>query len=89
MMPWAALRPWTSVMHSETTRVEARRSILRGYAATNEAEFFAVATEAFFERPVQLREKHAALYGLLEETYGQDPASARASMPPRIEKEPA
>jgi MtfA peptidase len=81
MMPWAVLRPWTQVMHAETSRVEARRSILRAYAATNEAEFFAVATEAFFERPAQLQAKHADLYALLRDTYGQDPAS-RATVPP-------
>jgi Mlc titration factor MtfA (ptsG expression regulator) len=78
MMPWGALRPWTQVMHSETALVEARRSVLRSYAATNEAEFFAVATEAFFERPVQLRDKHPELYRLLKETYGQDPAAQSA-----------
>jgi len=32
------------------------------YGATNPAEFFAVATETFFEKPVQLKKEHPELY---------------------------
>lgn len=78
IMPWSAIRPWVKVMHAETAKVEKRRSVLRGYAAENEAEFFAVATEVFFERGARLKEKHPALYALLAETYGQDPARDQA-----------
>jgi Mlc titration factor MtfA (ptsG expression regulator) len=49
------------------------------YGAKNPAEFFAVLTEHFFERPVELRQRHAALYDVLREFYRQDPARARAS----------
>ena len=52
-----------------------RPSVLDEYGAENPAEFFAVATEAFFERPVELREKHPALYGELRAFYQQDPAA--------------
>ena len=44
----------------------------------NPAEFFAVATEAFFERPRALREKQPELYAQLAEFYRQDPASYSA-----------
>ncbi len=44
------------------------------YGATNRAEFFAVATEAFFERPRELRELHPALYEELRGFFGQDSA---------------
>ena len=44
------------------------------YAAEDQAEFFAVATEEFLERPLELRAAHARLYGLLHEFYGLDPA---------------
>jgi len=74
-MPWGSIKPWLDVMHDETARVEKHRSLLRDYAATNEAEFFAVATEVFFEQPEQMKEKHPELYALLVEAYGQDPAS--------------
>jgi len=50
------------------------RTLLGDYAATNPAEFFAVATENFFERPVQLARRHPALYEQLALFYNQDPA---------------
>ena len=50
-------------------------TFLDPYAAEDEAEFFAVATEDFFERPVELRAAHPRLYGLLQEFYALDPAS--------------
>lgn len=78
-MPWRAITPWVDVMRDEVQRIERRRSVLRQYAATNEAEFFAVATEAFFERPRAMRERHPELYELLKETYGQDPAASEGA----------
>jgi len=50
-------------------------TFLDPYAAEDEAEFFAVATEDFVDRPVELRDAHAGLYALLVEFYGIDPAS--------------
>lgn len=44
-----------------------------GYGATNPAEFFAVVTEAFFERPDSLKRKHPALYDELQLFYRQNP----------------
>jgi Mlc titration factor MtfA (ptsG expression regulator) len=52
--------------------------VLRAYGATNEAEFFAVATEAFFERPRDLAREHADLYAVLARFYNLDLA-ARAT----------
>lgn len=75
-MPWSAIRPWLNVMHDEAAKVKERRSLLRRYAATNEAEFFAVATEMFFEKPKRLRKEHSELYELLRDAYGQDPAQS-------------
>ena len=49
-------------------------TFLDPYAAEDETEFFAVATEDFFERPVELHAAHPRLYGLLREFYGLDPA---------------
>jgi Mlc titration factor MtfA (ptsG expression regulator) len=50
------------------------------YGATNHAEFFAVATEAFFEKPRELRAKKPDLYSLLAGFYGVDPAAGMTSM---------
>lgn len=47
---------------------------LRSYAGTNEAEFFAVATEAFFEKPLEMKEKKPKLYNALKEFYNLDTA---------------
>lgn len=54
-----------------------KRTFLDAYGATNEAEFFAVATEFFFEKPKQLFREHPGLYAILAEFYNQDP-KARA-----------
>ncbi len=58
-----------------------RPSVLDEYGAENPAEFFAVATEAFFERPVELRERHPALYAELQAFYQQDPAAWTGAEP--------
>jgi Mlc titration factor MtfA (ptsG expression regulator) len=51
------------------------RELIDQYGATNPAEFFAVVTETFFEKPRQLRAKHPELYSQLQQFYRQDPAS--------------
>jgi Mlc titration factor MtfA (ptsG expression regulator) len=50
-------------------------TFLDPYAAEDEAEFFAVATEDFFERPAELLRAHPRLYALLQEFYAVDPAA--------------
>jgi Mlc titration factor MtfA (ptsG expression regulator) len=52
---------------------EGKPTIIDEYGATNPAEFFAVATEAFFERPRALQERHPELYEELKRFYRQDP----------------
>ncbi|UUX94671.1 zinc-dependent peptidase [Aquabacterium sp. J223] len=51
-------------------------TLLDPYGAEGLEEFFAVASEAFFVAPVDLRDQHPALYGLLTGFYRQDPAAA-------------
>jgi Mlc titration factor MtfA (ptsG expression regulator) len=51
------------------------RPPLRSYGAENPGEFFAVATEAFFEQPHELRDLEPALYDVLLRFYRQDPAA--------------
>lgn len=50
-------------------------TLLDTYGATNPTEFFAVATEAFFERPRALRTTHPELYAELQKFYRQDPVT--------------
>jgi Mlc titration factor MtfA (ptsG expression regulator) len=54
---------------------EGRRSDIDPYGATNPAEFFAVVTEIFFEKPRAMKKQHPALYGELAVFYKQDPAA--------------
>ncbi len=51
-------------------------NIMNPYGAQSPAEFFAVATETFFERGDLLRTQHPDLYGLLEDFYQQNPADS-------------
>jgi MtfA peptidase len=79
----ALLARWVAVCTREfeaLQRGEANRS-LRFYGATNAGEFFAVATEAFFCRPIELRDDKRELYGVMAEFYRQDPAARTERMP--------
>ncbi len=51
-----------------------KRTVLDPYGASEPAEFFAVATEAFFEKPRQLEKKRPELYQELKSYYQLDPA---------------
>jgi hypothetical protein len=59
-----------SVERGETT-------FLDPYGTVSPAEFFAVATEFFFELPVEMEQRHAELYEQLKRFYKQDPARYR------------
>ena len=50
-------------------------TVMDNYGATNPAEFFAVATETFFEEPHQLHDRRPDLYEELSEYYQLDPRS--------------
>jgi Mlc titration factor MtfA (ptsG expression regulator) len=50
-----------------------RPTVMDEYAATDPAEFFAVATEFFFEAPADLQRAYPELFDLLKEYYRQDP----------------
>ena len=52
-----------------------RPTLVDAYGAGDPAEFFAVVTESFFERPLALRREHGALYDVLARYYRVDPAA--------------
>ena len=68
-----SVEPWTDLVRRETVEIERGRSLLRRYAATNHAEFFAVATEVFFERGDRLAERHPELFETMRALYNLDP----------------
>lgn len=69
---------WGGVMRTEFASLRAADdtgipTLLDTYGAVNPAEFFAVSTEAFFERPCALRAHHPKLYAELQRYFLQDP----------------
>ncbi len=82
----AQYETWARVMSSEYADLvhkvaHGQHSLLDAYGAVNAAEFFAVATECFFEKSVRMRETHPDLYAVLSGFYRQNPAA-------RIEDDP-
>lgn len=74
------LRSWSLVMRTEFSLLRASDetgipTLLDTYGATNPGEFFAVATEAFFEQPRALRRSHPKLYAEMQRFFRQDPSS--------------
>ncbi len=73
LVPPEYAQPWLSLMHREMHRIQEGHSDINPYALTNEAEFFAVAAEYFFEKPDKFREKHPDLYEHLSLIFKQEP----------------
>ncbi|MBI4634477.1 MAG: zinc-dependent peptidase [Deltaproteobacteria bacterium] len=75
----AEYHDWVSICAREYLRLKraaeaGRKTFLDAYGATDEAEFFAVATEQFFDQPIRMKQHAPDLYRLLKEYYRQDPA---------------
>jgi len=69
-----AIKHWQTLASAEITKMQHdTTSFFREYGASNHAEFFAVAVENFFERPVAFHDYHPALYGALARLLKQDP----------------
>ncbi len=64
--------PWLDLINNKIDEIYADKSDINPYGGTNKQEFFAVASEYFFERPKLLAQKHPVLYKLLEEIFDQD-----------------
>ncbi|ABW65865.1 M90 family metallopeptidase [Desulfosudis oleivorans] len=76
----AEYRDWVETCSAEYLRLrrdaaQGKPSFLNAYGATNEAEFFAVATEQFFDRPREMAAQAPDLYRVLKAYYRQDPVS--------------
>jgi Mlc titration factor MtfA (ptsG expression regulator) len=71
---------WAQVLSREYVRLcekvdKGKKTVLDSYGATNPAEFFAVASETFFEKPLQLQRKHPELFAELRKFYQVDPSA--------------
>jgi len=78
LAPAGSYALWAKTFRHDYERLVAqvarrRPDVLDAYGATDPAEFFAVATETFFEKPRQLRERHPELFDELRAYYALDP----------------
>lgn len=69
---YAFSTPWLALVQHKINEIDLGQSNIRDYGATNQAEFFAVASEYFFERPKMLKDKHPELFNMLTQVYNQD-----------------
>jgi MtfA peptidase len=74
----AAYKSWAQVLGAEFSELterldQGRKTDIDSYGATNPAEFFAVVTEMFFEKPRMMKDRHPDLYEELSTFYKQDP----------------
>jgi hypothetical protein len=74
----ASYRSWSQVLARDfaalrNDAIMRQRSVMDHYGATSPAEFFAVATETFFEKPWEMAERHPALYAEFGKYYRVDP----------------
>lgn len=61
--------PWLDLMHKSMEEINDDESDIRKYGGTSQAEFFAVVSEYFFERPDLLKTKHPQLFEMLESCF--------------------
>ncbi len=74
----SSYRSWAGALSSEFGELQrdarvGKRSLMDHYGATNPAEFFAVATETFFEKPRRMAKHHQELFEVLKSYYRVDP----------------
>ena len=74
-VPADVARRWIQWVAKELANPPAKRSHINPYAYTNEAEYFAVLVEYFFEAPGVLQQKNPQVYDMLEKMIRQDTAS--------------
>lgn len=64
--------PWLDLMNKKIDEIYSNNSDINPYGGTNRGEFFAVASEYFFEKPKILKAKHPQLYNTLEHIFRQN-----------------
>ncbi len=78
--------PWVRWVGEELRRDVTAGEHIDDYAYTNEAEYFAVLTEYFFEAPSLLQQKNPKLYDMLQRMYHQNPKRVLAVGPRRTNR---
>jgi MtfA peptidase len=80
----SAYQNWTRVFSEEFTQLQHAsdsqiNTLIDQYGATDPAEFFAVVTETFYEKPQQLANHHPELFEQLKTYYHVDPRDWQSS----------
>jgi Mlc titration factor MtfA (ptsG expression regulator) len=68
------IQEWVSIQNCELKKVRRGRSVVNTLGRDYPEEFFPSAVEAFFEKPIPLKQQHRRLYAYLRKYFGQDPA---------------
>jgi Mlc titration factor MtfA (ptsG expression regulator) len=76
----AAIGPWIDLVRRKMDQMRRGDSDIDPYGLTNEAEFFAVTTEYFFERPGVMERKHPELYAMLSRIFNQKPGERAGAL---------
>lgn len=61
--------PWLDLIHKKMEKINNNKSDIRNYGGTSQIEFFAVASEYFFEQPKLMERKHPELYRMLKDCF--------------------
>ena len=65
LLPNDLITPWLRLIRGMIQDIKENETEINPYASTNEAEFFAVIAEYFFEKPTLLERNHPHLYSML------------------------
>lgn len=68
---------WLTLVNQNIETIMSGHSDIDYYGATNRAEFFAVASEYFFNRPGLFKENHSGLYDMMCKIFNQDPEQGK------------
>ncbi|KAA1261274.1 hypothetical protein LF1_38210 [Rubripirellula obstinata] len=82
-IPHQVVQPWIQWVGRELKDDKATQKHIDDYAYTNEAEYFAVLSEYFFESPAMLKKKTPKLYEMLQKIYRQDTRQLLSRRPNR------
>jgi Mlc titration factor MtfA (ptsG expression regulator) len=82
----ARIQLWEQIQADEVNRIVAGDSVIDQYGL-QPSEFFPCAVEIFFQKPIELRERHSKLYRFLGRYFRQSPATWESKLRARISAE--
>lgn len=83
LLPKELIQPWLDYVHRAIMDIHKGQSDINPYGATNNAEFLAVISEYFFQKPDKLKDEHPELWKMLEKMYMPDEVGDLKEKPPQ------